>query len=152
MTSYVSVIGPGDAATAEDVDHARRAGNLLARAGHVVITGGLNGVMEAAADGVRAAGGTALALLPGRNRDDASPGHSIVIPTGMGEMRNALVVRAADAILAIGGSWGTMSELSLALRTGVPVVALGGWEMPAPGVEEASSVEDAIRRIGRVLP
>lgn len=151
MTSYVSVVGPGEAATTADLAEARHAGGLLARRGYVVVTGGLDGVMAAAAEGVRDAGGVALALLPGRDRGAASPGHTLAIPTGLGEMRNALVVRSADVVLAVGGSWGTLSEIALAVRTGVPVVAVGSWAMPAPGVVEVATAEDAVRRITELL-
>lgn len=151
MTSYVSVVGPGETATTADLAEARHAGRLLARRGYVVVTGGLDGVMAAAAEGVREAGGVALALLPGRDRSAASPGHTLAIPTGLGELRNALVVRSADVVLAVGGSWGALSEIALAVRTGVPVVAVGGWAMPAPGVVDVATAEDAVRRITELL-
>lgn len=80
MTSYVSVVGPGETATTADLAEARHAGRLLARRGYVVVTGGLDGVMAAAAEGVREAGGVALALLPGRDRSAASPGHTLAAP------------------------------------------------------------------------
>ena len=105
---YVAVVGPGSPHEPELVTLATEAGRLLASAGYVVMTGGLGGVMAAAAEGAASVGGTAVALLPGTSRDDASPGHTIVIPTGLGEMRNALLVRSVDAVLAVGGSWGTL--------------------------------------------
>jgi uncharacterized protein (TIGR00725 family) len=104
-------------------------GALLGAAGAVVLTGGLGGVMAAATDAAAAAGGVTVALLPGNDRA-AAPDHvTVAIPTGLGEMRNALLIRAADAVIAIGGSWGTLSEIALATRTGVPVICLGGWEL-----------------------
>lgn len=142
---YVAVVGPGEGASAEEVEAARLAGRLLAEAGVVVITGGLGGVMAAAAEGARQAGGLSVGLLPGPDRSDADAAHTITIPTGLGELRNGLVVRAADAVLCIGGSWGTLSEVALAVRTGVPVVAVGGWAMPAPGVLDAPAVPVAVR-------
>jgi len=144
--AYVAVVGPGDAAD-DLVALATEAGRLLAQAGHVVVTGGLGGVMAAAARGVAEAGGTAVALLPGSSRDAASPGHSIVVPTGLGEMRNALVVRSADAVLAIGGAWGTLSEIALAVRTGVPVFAVRSWDLPEP-VHHCATVAQAVELIG----
>ncbi len=121
----------------------------------MVVTGGLGGVMAAAASGVASVGGTAVALLPGEDRSEAAPGHTIALPTGMGEMRNALLVRSVDAVLAVGGSWGTLSEIALAIRTGVPVFAVSGWPVPgrtdAGGVVACGSVEDAVARIAVAL-
>lgn len=142
---YVAVCGPADADPVL-LDHARRAGRLLAAGGWVVLTGGLGGVMAATAEGVAAAGGTAIALLPGTDRAAAAPGHAFALPTGMGEMRNALLVRSADAVLAIGGSWGTLSEIALAARTAVPVAVVAG-ELPSFARDEvvvAATVDEAI--------
>jgi uncharacterized protein (TIGR00725 family) len=147
----VAVVGPGDGAPAEDVAAAREAGRLLASAGAVVVTGGLGGVMVGATEGARAAGGVTVALLPGDSRDGTSA--TVAIPTGLGEARNVLVVRAADAVLAVGGSWGTMSEIALARRTGVPVVCLGGWRVcDAAGVDLAlPRASSAIEAVGLVV-
>ncbi|HJQ44603.1 MAG TPA: dethiobiotin synthetase [Jatrophihabitantaceae bacterium] len=127
MAAYVAVIGPADA-DQTTCELARSVGGLLAAAGVTVVTGGLGGVMAAAADGATSAGGVAVGLLPGADRADGSP-HTVLLPTGLGELRNALLVRAADGVIAVGGSWGTMSEIALAQRTGVPVVVLGGWSV-----------------------
>jgi uncharacterized protein (TIGR00725 family) len=124
---YVAVVGPGDGATGEDVVAAYEVGRLLAEAGAIVLTGGLGGVMDAAMDGAAAAGGLTVGLLPGTDRSLSSA--TVAIPTGLGELRNALLVRAADAVIAVGGSWGTLSEIALAMRTGVPIVCLGGWNV-----------------------
>jgi uncharacterized protein (TIGR00725 family) len=144
---YVAVVGAGEPTEPVVLERAFEAGRLLADRGWVVLTGGLGGVMEAAASGVAAEGGTAVAVLPGTDRSVATEGHSIVLPTGIGEMRNALLVRAADALLAIGGSWGTLSEIALAARTGVPVFAVGSWDLPAPEVQACASVTEAVDRI-----
>ncbi len=144
---YVAVVGPSEPEDVTLLDLAREAGRLLAGRGHVVVTGGLGGVMAATAEGVAEAGGTAVALLPGSSRADASPGHGIVIPTGLGELRNGLVVRSADAVLAIGGAWGTLSEIALAVRTGVPVFAVRSWDLPDP-VQRCTTVAEAVDRIG----
>ena len=129
---YVAVVGPGEA---EEV------GRLLAERGAVVVCGGLGGVMEAACRGARAAGGTTVGLLPGVDRSEANRHVDIAVPTGLGEGRNALVVRAADAVIAIGGGYGTLSEIALALRAGKPVIGLDTWEIegvaPADGPEAA---------------
>lgn len=124
---YVAVVGPGEAATPDELSNAREVGRLLAEAGAIVLTGGLGGVMAAATDAATAAGGITVALQPGRERAESSA--TVVIPTGLGEMRNALLVRAADAVIAVGGSWGTLSEVALAMRTGVPVVCFASWEV-----------------------
>jgi uncharacterized protein (TIGR00725 family) len=146
---YVAVVGPHKA-TDEQLVQATEAGRLLAQRGYVVVTGGLGGVMAATARGVAEAGGTAVALLPGSSRDAATPGHSIAIPTGLGEMRNALIVRSADAVLAIGGAWGTLSEIALAVRTEVPVFAVRSWDLPAP-VTHYDTVTEAVDALTAAL-
>lgn len=126
---YVAVVGPADA-TDRQLTSATEVGRLVADAGAVVLTGGLDGVMRAAAAGARAAGGTAIGLLPGLDRGAGDPAHTFLLPTGLGELRNGLLVRAADAVVAVGCSWGTLSEIALARRTGVPLVLLDPWELP----------------------
>jgi hypothetical protein len=129
---------------------AREVGRLLAEAGAIVLTGGLGGVMAAATEGAAAAGGLTVALLPGTDRS-GSPA-TVVIPTGLGELRNGLLVRAADEVIAVGGSWGTLNEIAFAMRTGVPVVCLGGWDVrDAVGekvkLRSADSPAEAVARI-----
>ncbi len=128
---YVGVVGPGTDATADVLELASEVGRLLAKNGRIVVTGGLGGVMEAASGGAAGVGGVTLGLLPGDTRTEANPHLSIAIPTGMGEMRNALLVRTCDAVISVGGSWGTLSEIALAHRSGVPVVCLAGWDLPS---------------------
>jgi uncharacterized protein (TIGR00725 family) len=99
--------------------------------------------MEAACRGARGAGGTTLGLLPGLDRGAANAYVSIAVPTGLGEARNALVARAADALVAIGGGYGTLSEIALALRAGTPVIGLDSWEIE--GVQVVSDPEAAVR-------
>jgi uncharacterized protein (TIGR00725 family) len=140
----VAVVGPGDArpdiaAAAESV------GRGVAERGAVVVCGGLGGAMEAACRGAKAAGGTTVALLPGLDRRDANRYVDVAIPTGLGEARNALVVRAADALIAVGGGYGTLSEIGLALRTGKRVVGIDTWEID--GIERATSPEEAVRAV-----
>lgn len=121
--TVVAVIGPGEDASARDCETARRVGALLAENGWVTLTGGWNvGVMDAACRGAREAGGLAVGLLPGRDSKDSSPGAELVIPTGLGEARNNLVVLASDALVCCGMSAGTASEAALALRAGKPLV------------------------------
>ena len=145
----MAVVGPGDGATAEELGAAEEVGRLLAENGAVVVCGGLGGVMEAACRGARSAGGLTLGILPGRDRRDANAFVEVAVPTGLGEARNALVVRAADALIAVGGEWGTLSEIALAKRAGKRVVGLGTWELsragrPVDGIVAASDPEEAV--------
>jgi len=130
---YVGVAGPSGDPGPVVLRDAEEVGRLLAGAGAVVVTGGGTGVMAAASRGATGAGGTTLGILPGHDRHDANPHLTLAVPTGLGEMRNALIVRAVDALVVVGGSWGTLSEVALACRTGVPVFALHGWDLPAAG-------------------
>jgi uncharacterized protein (TIGR00725 family) len=153
----VAVIGPGTGAPDEIRALAHDVGLLLARRGVVVVTGGLDGVMAAAARGAREAGGLVIGLLPGDDRADANADLSVAIPTGLGQARNAVVVAAADAIIAVGGSWGTLSEIALAQRAGKPVVSLRGWHItdadnqPLP-LLVASSAEEAVGMMAEAPP
>jgi uncharacterized protein (TIGR00725 family) len=145
---YVAVIGPGRASP-EELQVAEEVGAALAAAGAVVVTGGLGGVMEAASRGARSRRGRTLGILPGEDREAANGWVEIAVATGLGELRNGLVVRAVDAVVAIGGGHGTLSEIGLALRTGRPVIGLGTWEVH--GVEQVSSPAMAMDRIAAVL-
>jgi uncharacterized protein (TIGR00725 family) len=146
----VAVIGPGRAA-AGLADHAHRLGAELARMGVVVVTGGLGGVMAAACRGAAEAGGLTVGLLPGPDPVAANPWVRVVIPTGLGEARNALVVRAAAVVVAVGGGWGTLSEVALALRAGIPVVSLDSWApTPVDGYPATAPAASAVRRVGDV--
>jgi uncharacterized protein (TIGR00725 family) len=129
---HVAVVGPADA-TREQERIAHAVGSGLASAGCVVVTGGLGGVMAAASRGAVESGGWTLGLLPGTNPDAANAWLSEVVPTGLGEGRNALVVRSAAALIAVGGGWGTLSEIALALRAGLLVVGIDSWDPVPPG-------------------
>src|SRR4051795_11252023 len=130
--AWIAIVGPGSA-EARELEVAEEAGALVAAAGAGLVCGGLGGVMEAACRGARSRGGITLGLLPGTDREAANGWVLVAVPTGLGEARNALVVRAADAVVAIGGGWGTLSEIALALKTGRPVVGLGTWELARGG-------------------
>jgi uncharacterized protein (TIGR00725 family) len=127
IADAIAVIGPASDVTDELSDLARTVGGLLAQRGIVVVTGGLGGVMAAAAHGVHNEGGVVIGLLPGTDRTAGNEFLTVAIPTGLGEARNALVVGAAEAVIVIGGSWGTLSEIALARRTDKPVVTIRGW-------------------------
>ncbi|MBF6094809.1 LOG family protein [Nocardia cyriacigeorgica] len=125
----VAVCGPHDC-TAEEAANARVVGRLLAEAGATVLCGGGGGVMAAVAEGASEAGGLVIGVRPDTDREGACEGLSAVLYTNMGQARNAILVWSADAIIVIGGSWGTLSELALANRRGaVRVVTLGGWQV-----------------------
>jgi uncharacterized protein (TIGR00725 family) len=140
-TPYVAVIGSGQADQTILRD-AERVGRLLGAAGAVLVCGGLGGVMEAACRGARATGGTTVGLLPGSDRAAANKHVDVAIATGLGELRNGLVVRSADVVIAVGGEFGTLSEIGFALRLGVPVVGLETWELARSG----GRVDDSIAR------
>lgn len=127
---YVGVVGPADGARPGDLVTAEAVGRGLAGLGAVLLTGGHHGVMGAAARGSRLAGGVSIGLMPGTDRSTGAPEHTYLLPTGLGELRNGLIVRAADAVVAVGCSWGTLSEIALARRTGVPLVLVDPWELP----------------------
>lgn len=151
-TPYIAVVGPAEP-DAETYALAVEVGRLIAERGAVVVCGGLGGVMEAAAQGASQAGGSSLGILPGADRAQASRHLTMAIATGLGELRNALVVRCSDAVLAVGGSWGTLSEVALAQRLGRPVVSLRGWSVvdpggaPVTGVVAATSAVEAVEAL-----
>jgi len=149
---YVAVVGPADAARERDLTQASEVGRLLAGAGAVVLTGGHHGVMQAAAQGATRAGGVAIGLMPGLDRSEGAPGHTHLLPTGLGELRNGLLVRAADAVVAVGCSWGTLSEIALARRTGVPLVLIEPWDLPADVGTVVADAAAALAAISTLLP
>jgi uncharacterized protein (TIGR00725 family) len=139
---YIAVVGAGDDVEAPLLAVAEAVGAELASRGAVVVTGGLGGVMEAACRGARSAGGTTLGILPGGDRTAANAFVSVAVATGLGELRNGLVVRCADAVVAIAGGYGTLSEIALALKAGKPVVGIGTWEID--GVRAAADASEAV--------
>lgn len=149
MTRYVAVCGSGRTAQV-DLDRAEQVGKLLAEAGAIVVCGGLGGVMDAAAHGATSAGGIAVGLLPDIDREGASEHLTVALPLGMGEARNALVARSADVLIAIGGEWGTLSEIALGKKMGKTVIGLDTWDLSHKGREiegivHADSPEEAVR-------
>jgi uncharacterized protein (TIGR00725 family) len=144
MGHCIGVIGPGDSAQDRDLAHARTVGRLLAHDGHTVLNGGMGGVMAAVSQGAALAGGLVVGYLPGWDRAAANPHLTVALPTGLGELRNGLLVRGSDAIICIGGSWGTLSEVAMAVRTRVPLVMLDGWELGHPGPVTVATPEEAV--------
>jgi len=140
----VAVVGAGRASD-EEARLAREVGTALGEAGAVVVCGGLGGVMEAAAAAARQAGAVTVGILPGTDASAANDGIVIPLPTGLGEARNALVVRAAEAVIAIGGEWGTLSEVALARKMGIDVVLMGDPPAQGLGLEHTQSPAEAVR-------
>ncbi len=139
---YVAVVGAGGDVSSDVLAVAEAVGAELARRGAVVVTGGLGGVMEAACRGARSAGGTTVGILPGGDRGAANAFVSVAVATAMGELRNGLVVRSADAVVAIAGGDGTLSEIALALKAGKRVVGIATWEID--GVRAAAGAAEAV--------
>jgi uncharacterized protein (TIGR00725 family) len=149
-TIYVGVVGPGEGDSLA-LERAEDVGRELGRRGVVLVCGGLGGAMEAACRGAKSSGGTTVGILPGLERTPANNYVDIALPTGMGELRNGLVVRASDAVIAVAGEFGTLSEVAFALKTGVPVVGLDTWELAKAGrsvgaVVRADSPAAAVER------
>jgi uncharacterized protein (TIGR00725 family) len=132
LQPLIAVCG-ASAATEDEREAAFAVGRLLAARDAVVVCGGLGGVMEAACRGAAEAGGISLGLLPGDDPAAANPFVTVAIPTGLGELRNGLIAHACRAMIAIGGGWGTLSEVGLMLRLGRPVCAIRSWELIPPG-------------------
>jgi uncharacterized protein (TIGR00725 family) len=118
----------------------------LAELGAIVVTGGRGGVMEAACRGAKEAGGLTVGILPGLERSDANPFVDVSLPTGLGEMRNGLVARAGQAVVAIGGAWGTLAEIAFARAAGTPVFGVGTWDVGEDGVTVVESGAEAAER------
>ncbi len=149
----ISVVGDGQPAL-EVARQAEEIGRLLAQRGAVVVCGGLGGVMDAAARGAASVGGLTVGILPSYDAATANAGIAGVIPSGMGEARNVLVVASGDAVIALPGSYGTRSEVALALKLGKKVIGVGAWgdvqgvnvvQTPAAAVELALNV--AVRKL-----
>lgn len=135
----IAVIGDS-ACSAEEARLAETVGELLAQRGATVVCGGLGGVMEAVCRGAKSKGGLTVGILPGGDADMANPWVDIPVVTGLGEARNVLVVKSAQAVIAIGGGYGTLSELAYALKSGIPVIGLNTWSLSRNGRGDDSIV------------
>jgi uncharacterized protein (TIGR00725 family) len=149
-------VGPS-AGTPAELALGDAVGRGLAEAGAVLVCGGMGGVMEAAAGGAMNAGGKTVGILPTVSRLEGNPYLTIAVATGMGEARNAIVVRTADVVIAIHGEFGTLSEIALALKMGKPVVGLGTWELTKAGetveaIVRAKNAEDAVAKALSLVP
>ena len=147
---FIAIIGSGNC-SAEEAELAEEVGRGVARQGAAVICGGLGGVMEAACRGAKSAGGLTIGILPGDARSAANPYVDIPIVTGMGHARNVIVARSAQAVIAVDGSYGTLSEIAHALQSGIPVIGLGTWSLSLRGKQDnsvisAQSAEEAVKK------
>lgn len=137
---YISVIGIGET-SAEQYEQAREVGRLVAERGGVVVCGGRGGVMEAAARGATEAGGVCIGILPDEDRHEANPYLTYSLVSGIGQARNLAVACSGEAVIAVGGGYGTLSEIGLARRFGRLVVALHSWELPGHVIAASTPAE-----------
>jgi uncharacterized protein (TIGR00725 family) len=124
-------------------------GKKLAKVADILVTGGLSGVMAAVSQGFKLGGGTTIGILPGYNKAEANKFIDLVIPTGLGLARNVLVVKSADAVIALPGQAGTLSEIAYCLQFGIPVISFNSWDIP--GVIKTTSVNDTIKKVEIIL-
>ncbi len=144
----IGVIG-GGTADAETLQLAEEIGRLIAQHGMLLVCGGLGGVMEAAARGAKGAGGTTVGILPEADRSSANPYVDIPIATGFGDGRNVIIVRTADLLIAVGGSFGTLSEIAYARKMEKPVIGVASWEIP--GMMKAATPAEAVKMAMEIL-
>ena len=148
----IAVIGAGEPSV-EEASFAKAVGSELARRGAVLVCGGLGGVMEAACRGASTEGGITVGILPGEDPDDANPYVQIPVVTGMGYARNIAVVKSAGAVIAIGGGYGTLSEIAHALQSNIPVIGLNTWSLSNKNGPDKSIivVNNPIEAVNRAL-
>ncbi len=145
---YLAVVG-GSSCTEQEMELARETGKEIAGRGAVLLCGGGSGVMEAASAGASQEGGMVIGILPGGSAREGNQYLTAAIATGMGEARNAIITRTADAVIAIGGEYGTLSEIALAIKMGKPVIGLRSWRLSPPhgvkdGIIEKAGAEEAV--------
>jgi uncharacterized protein (TIGR00725 family) len=148
MKRIIAVIGAGTADVAT-VKEAEEIGRLIAKRDAILICGGLGGVMEAAAKGARSEGGITVGVMPQNEKRSANPFITIPVATGFGEGRNVIIARTADALIAIGGEYGTLSEIAFGLKMGKPVIGLRTWEVR--GIIQAKGTGDAVEKAFQML-
>jgi len=136
---FIAVIG-GSECSPQEAKLAEEVGRELARQGVILVCGGLGGIMKAACKGANSQGGVTVGILPGGNRQAANPYVQIPIVTNLGEARNVVVVKSAQAVIAIGGGYGTLSEIGHALRNGIPVIGLNTWSLSRNGQPDNSII------------
>lgn len=144
----IAVIGAGSA-DESIIKIAENVGRLIAKKNAILVCGGLGGVMEASARGAKSEGGITVGILPHDNKRNANPYIDIPVATGFEEGRNIIIVRTADALIAVGGEYGTLSEIAFALKTGKPVVGINTWDIK--GIVKADNAEDAVNKTFELL-
>ncbi len=142
MNIIIGVIGTAEAG-AEECETSEEVGREIAKRNGVLVCGGLGGVMEAACRGVKSEGGLTIGIIPGFSASDANPYVDIPIVTGMSHARNIIVVRSSSIIIAIGGSYGTLSEIAFALKLEIPVIGINTWEV-SPDIKRAATPKEAV--------
>ena len=142
MKTVIGVIGPAQASDKE-YKTAEEVGREIARRNGILLCGGLGGVMEAACLGAKSEGGLTIGIIPGSSKSDANPYVDIPIVTGMSHVRNIIVVRSSDAIIAIGGSYGTLSEIAFALKLEIPIIGINTWEV-SPEIKKVTTPKEAV--------
>ncbi len=145
----IGMIG-GREATAEQIKLAEKTGELIAKRGAVLICGGLGGIMEAGCRGAKKGGGTTVGILPGNYIEEANPFVDITLSTGMGVARNTIIIHSCAGVIAVGGKYGTLSEIAFAFQEGIPVVSLQSWDFDE-AIQQASSPEEAVEMVFREL-
>ena len=138
----IGVIGAGDAGV-EDLKMAEAVGEEIASNGYTLLCGGMGGVMEAASKGAKSKDGVCIGVLPGSSKDDCNPYIDYTVATAMGHARNIIVVGSCDAIIAIGGSFGTLSEIAFALRLEIPIIGLNTWDV-STDIKRAETPKEAV--------
>ena len=148
----IGVIG-NSSCSPEEAKLAVRVGALLAEQGVAIVCGGLGGVMEAACRGAKSKAGLTVGILPGQDSSTANPWVDVPVVTGIGEARNVAVVKSAQAVIAIGGSYGTLSEIAYALKSGIPVIGLNTWSLSRNGREDDSivRVQSAVEAVNKAI-
>ena len=148
----IAVIGDSSCSP-EEAKLAEAVGELLAQQGVTVVCGGLGGVMEAVCRGAKSKGGLTVGILPGQDSSTANPWVDVPVVTGIGEARNVVVIKSAQAVIAIGGSYGTLSEIAYALKNGIPVVGLNTWSLSRNGREDDSiiRVQSAVEAVNKAI-
>jgi len=149
---FIAVIG-GNQCSPQEARLAEEVGRELARRGAILVCGGLSGVMEAACRGASSEGGITIGILPGESRQAANPYVQIPIATGLGYARNLAVVKSAQAVIAIGGSYGTLSEISHALQSGIPVIGLNTWSLSRNNQQDNSIIpaQNAVEAVNKAF-
>jgi uncharacterized protein (TIGR00725 family) len=146
----IGVIGGGRSISSDMVKMAEHVGQCIAEHDAMLVCGGLGGIMEAACRGAKKAGGTTIGILPIASKEEANPYVDIVIPTNMGIARNAIVIHSSDGVVAVDGSYGTLSEIAFALQLGVPLVTLESWELDA-SILKTGSPEEAVNMVFQLI-